>query len=69
MAKTPNGTLVRWTLRSPGGLEVDTVKLPRQMECGVCGVSTSLVGAAGRIACGRCSAHVVTVLVRSQVDA
>lgn len=69
MPEAPSKTQMWWTMRSPGGLEVDTAKLPQHLDCGVCGASTPLEGASGRVVCEQCSAHVITVLVRSSVEA
>lgn len=65
MSETLDRLHVRWTMRSPDGLEVDTVKLPNHLDCGVCGAPAALEGASGRIVCEQCRAHVVTVLVRT----
>ena len=56
--------LEKWLIRLPNGAEWPVVKVPRAAECNVCNTLAPIPAAAGRVDCGACGAHVLTVSAR-----
>lgn len=61
MLERHGATFEKWLIRMPNGATWPVVRIPGAAECSVCSTLTEIPASEGRVVCGACGAHILTV--------